>query len=232
MEIAILSTNNELFHLVRHARRSKRSYFNGIGNLLHTLTGVMDNDDSTKIYESIKNLDVVQQKLLESQKHQTFFIKSMYQRINESEELTTKGRNNTAVIMKQMIENLNLLAGKQTLAQSKFTIMDLSLIISTELNNILRRQNSIISILSSVRLGKTYPMILDPNLLNKLCMQTLLSLKLEYSVDSCQTITDLIRVTSFYYNNELLIQVTIPQVNEQSYNLYKLFITPIPVSST
>lgn len=81
-------------------------------------------------------------------------------------------------------------------------------------------------------MGKTHPLILDPELLNKLCMQMLLSLKLEYSVDSCQTIADLIKVTSFHYNNELLIQMTIPQVNEQSYNLYKLFITPIPISST
>lgn len=71
-------------------RRTKREFFNGVGNLAHSLFGVLDENFAQKYQEDIKNVQNKEQYLLHLIKNQTTIIEAQNNILIRSEKVINK----------------------------------------------------------------------------------------------------------------------------------------------
>lgn len=228
----LIKQREELKQLVSH--RTKRAWFNIIGSAFKTIIGTLDEDDAEYYSEAIKNVADNSKHSIQLLNEQTQIVQSTITIFNE----TISNINSNINII-----NRNFQKFKNYTTKLNETIWNIE--ISQNLENHIDLLNIILNdaekqyatLINSILFAKTntlHPDVLLPSqLIDELktsiqFLPTSLTYPVPLVLENVNDLYNLIKLTAFQQNNQLIFIIDIPLITTQPFNLYKL--TPLPMS--
>lgn len=227
IENEIINLNEEIIHLTNVHARKKRSYVDGVGNLLNTLFGTMDSKDAEKIYGKIAELDTDEQQLLDAEKQQVYIVKSIYNELNETIEQSIINRQEINTKIDDLAYEIKNFATIYNDVQRKVIILDMSMLITLEMTNIARKLDTITSILNSLLAGRLHPLILANEKIQKIYIKLAEKMGLKVETEIYQALARVIEVDHISRNGQIIIKIQIPNPTESVFQLYGIFLLPM-----
>lgn len=229
----ILRNYDAISHLI--SPRSKRSaWFAGIGSLMKTVFGTMDDDDSEKYENAIQTLQSDNKKLASLIKQSIFISNSAITNFNET--LNTISRNEAR--MNDVINSLAISINNVTLATNELLIKNKIIEISNVLySSLLTMSFKLEDIVNSILFANSntlHPSVVTPRQLYEDLNRNVRHLPKykEFPVSiELGNINFLLRVSelaAYYSYNKVVFILGIPLVHHMDYDLYRILPVPIP----
>lgn len=223
---------NELKNLLGH-KRVKRGWFNAIGTVFKTITGVLDNDDAEYYNDSIDKLNSNELDLTHLLKSQIQIVQTTIQNFNDS--ITNLHKNEK--IFNENIETLQKYA--ETLNRDSIYLhvaihldqhIQLQQLMTNELN---RELSALINAVLFAKQNIIHPIIITPSQLVKELSKTNQHLPFGTNYPCIlddlhiHQILDILTLQAYFMDNKLIYIISIPLVNSAKFELYHLI--PLPV---
>lgn len=225
-------------HLVGHRttkmdHRSKRGLFNGVSYAFSWLFGTPNSDDAEFYSESIKDLFEKNHEVQLLMKQQIHIISDAITNYNESAQ-------SLKINEEKLNENIakfnkfSKITTDQLHSVSHAQVINDHVSLLTQMSSELNEQyDVIISAILFAKQNTIHPMVISPRSLRNELLKVKLNTENQFpiSLNDYNNIHKYFSICelSVVYDNELLIYaIKIPLVNEQVFNLYKLFPLPVP----
>lgn len=215
--------------------RMKRGFFNGIGQLAHSLFGVLDEDFADQYRNDIEHVKNNEQHLLNLIKNQTTLVEAQNNLLQRNEESMNKQLqlmathiNNAEIHLKKLDDET-----KDASVMTYFTVMAFSAnIVLTKLRLI---QESILSSITNIHEGRVYSnLISQEQLLKQLRIISTqlphhLSLPVENIESNLVDVYKLLHVKARITNNYFIFEIKLPIKDDKLYRLYRVI--PLPLKT-
>lgn len=222
-----------LSHLTS-TRRQKRSWFDGIGSVLKTVFGTLDNDDAI-YYDSVINKIIKDDKeIYRIMKNQIQVTQSAIQNFNNTiRKLNENERtlDNNFVNMKKFIDDLSsnvTIVNVRSILNQHFSTMSM---MTTDL---IEEIDTIVNAILFAKQNVLHPAIITPKQIYSELMSNLNFLKqnkefpLPLNLEDIHLLIDISSLDVFYINYKLIFLLNIPLVTPQEFELYHVFPLPVP----
>ncbi|KAL0829413.1 hypothetical protein ABMA28_004186 [Loxostege sticticalis] len=208
-------------------KRLKRGLVNGIGYLANSLFGVLDERFADQYKNDIETIVHNENHLRNLIKNQTLIIESEYNIIKRNEEIMT----NQVTFIKQTLKNLSIEVGQVRLDNQKDNyIIASSLAASTILSNLRRMQQVLLNTITDISHGQVDIHLFSPEQLeqqiNFIAGQLHGDLALPTDITNMRQLYKLLKVFGRVCENYLIIEVRIPLVSNDVYELNKIITVP------
>ncbi|XP_072943134.1 uncharacterized protein [Epargyreus clarus] len=214
--------DKKISFITPHAR-AKRGLINGLGSIVKTITGNLDNDDAIKYETEISNLKNQIHKTQNLQKKSLVLAETavnefnnQIHKINENQNNLVKIIQNTSTISNALISHINFL--------------DMYVQIDFSLQLILDKLMVLEDAMSFSQLGVVHPSIIGPHnlVLEILKLEKLFSFKpvVEISVSNIHVIERAINVKAYSTQYSLTFILEIPSIDNNVYDFIHLFSIP------
>ncbi|XP_037929674.1 uncharacterized protein LOC119664210 [Teleopsis dalmanni] len=208
--------------------RNKRAAINIVGNIAHTLFGVLDSDYAESMSDTINQLNSRDDYAMQLIHNQTSIIDSTIN-IIKRDEVTMQSRMNH--LQKQVDEFLNRIGTTTEQIHVTQLLLSLSAELTLMVSNLQHIQSEIIDVLTDTHHGKISPLLLTPDQLtkeiNRIKGHLPSSRTLPFTEDNLTDFYKLMKVKSTIKNQHVLFLIQLPLLDKQQFELFKT--TPIPV---
>jgi len=213
--------------------RRKRGLINGLGMLIKTITGNLDEKDAQHFNEAIDILKNSQQQLEDITKQQIIISTKAIQKFNTTAQKLVQNQQVLQQRLIQLENNLKNDTQEQTNNLLLFTICNQMLF---SFNIILRTLESAEEAIVFSQIGKLHPSIIESESL----FQELKSIEpflrdnkfpAELTLKNIPTIESSVRIKSYFRNMQIVFILEIPLIENALYSLYHLYTFPINIQA-
>lgn len=234
--IQLNHTNIELQNLFHHfPQRKRREIFDGVGRLTHYLFGTMDDKDSKNIYERLKTLENSDSDNFHLIQEQVTVVKTNYNKLIKPIEHLENTTNELLEKTNEIIQQHEiLLKHDKTIEEHNAITFELTTIQTALIMSFLeiqQQQTLLLSMISSLRNHRLHPLLITTEEILKILSEISNEFRINKKYMSIQNIHQIIKIDYVLGNQEFIITVKIPIPEEDTYELYKLFLTPIKNTS-
>lgn len=218
--------NRRLLHETYYAeKRTKRSFFDGIGSLVKFLIGNLDAADGRDIYEKINELDVSEKETIKLISKQVTIIKSVYEKTNE----TLRAMKLHEEQIRDEIGRLRYsLQQKIPSIETRLDTIEYAALISMELSKIHNKQEELLDIITSLNMGKLHPSILNAEAVMDIYGKIMDNLEFKNrEYHNFQLLTQIMEVNSIQNKNDIYIKILIPVPDKDMFKLNKIYTLPV-----
>lgn len=224
---------NAISHLI--SSRSRRSaWFSGIGSVMKTVFGTMDEDDSITYHDAIQTLSLDNKKLAKLVKQNIFLSKSAIKNINS----TLKAIDDNEERLHDAMNKLSFSLNKSSVVINKLVFkVRTNEVINTLHSNLLTLSYKLEDIVNSILFANSntlHPSILTPKKLYEELNQNIKYIpkyrKFPVNIE-LSNINILLKISdleTYYSPNNIIFVLRIPLVYQIDYDLYKTI--PVPIS--
>lgn len=221
-------TENNLITISTN-KRTKRAWFNAIGNSFKTAFGTLDDDDSKYFQDAINKVEHDNANLLHLSKAQIQITKTAIETFNK----TTQAFNDNIKILDDNYEKLlSSVLENQDITSVKIEITKYFEILSLLINEVQNQLNILIDTVLLARSNSIHPSVITPNqIINELShtvshLPDSLTYPFPLENKEAHKFLKIINIKTFSTNNQIGYLITIPLVNIEKYYLYNLI--PLP----
>ncbi|KAB0790504.1 hypothetical protein PPYR_15100 [Photinus pyralis] len=222
-------TENDLITIINN-KRTKRAWFNAIGNVFKTVFGTLDEDDSKYFHEAINKIEHNNADLLHLSKEQIQITRSTIETFNK----TYQTFNNNLNILNDNYENLlSTVLDSQNTTAIKLEINEYFEILSLLINEVQNQLNIITNTVLFARSNSIHPLVISPNqLINELSstvskLPDSLIYPFPLNNEEAHKFLKITNIKTFFTHNRIGFLITIPLINTEKYYLYNLI--PLPI---
>lgn len=220
------NTNENIKRLMRH-NRHKRSLVDGLGNILHFVTGVMDQDDAENIYNRLEQLEESNNNIWKLEKEQVYLIKSTHLVVNETLNRLKETWNTTLQKINFFENTLKSQSQKMTSYELEIGVLEVASILNQELEEIERILNHFISILTSIQNEHLHPLIVGQDEMTLIFKEFARDLGFEAERYARFIFSKMLRVDSYEEHDQLVIKISLPKLNNAKFLWHKIFLLPM-----
>lgn len=218
---------NELQHfnslLVNPNKRYKRGLVNGVGNLASYLFGVLDDQFVEQYKQDIEKISLNENHLQNLIKNQTLIIESEFSVIRRNEAIMNQQFTSMNKQMKALLQEVNNVQSEST---QGLYLTSSALSAYAVLSNLRRVQQGLIDVITDIYHGRIDTHLFSPeeleaqiNIINRE-IQDDLNVPLDKS--SVRSLYKLLRVFARVYKDYLIMEIKIPLVTTEKYELDKI----------
>lgn len=218
-------TSNIIRHALEHHSRTGRALLNGIGNMLHAITGVMDNEDADAIYEKLKNMDNTQNRLVELSKDAVYVVGTLRKSVNESLKALHENQNQTRRTIDDIISNLKV---NQKLRDGIYRHLDIVELIDTvhmELSEIENNQHELLSIMTSIQSGHLHPSIIGKEVMTEMYQKLSSKLKIKAIPDKLD-LSRTFEIHGVLRKDSLIVRIGVPIPDQDVFGISRIYLLP------
>ncbi|KAI5631956.1 baculovirus F protein domain-containing protein [Phthorimaea operculella] len=227
-EAIILQLEHELTemqqynHVLRNPnKRHKRGLVNGVGNLASYLFGVLDDKFAEQYKQDIEQISQNENHLQNLIKNQTLIIESEYNVIRRNEEIMNKQFIHMNRQMKGLYQEVNNVKSDTLLYLTSSTLSAYVV-----LSNLRRMQQSLIDVITDIYHGHIDTHLFPPEeleaQLNIITREIQDDLTLPLEPSNIKGLYRLMRVFARVYEDYLIMEVRIPLITTEKYELDKV----------
>lgn len=220
-----VNTNKIIQHAVDHHSRTTRGLINGLGNMLHVITGVMDNEDAVRIENKINNLDTTQSELVELSKDAIYMVQTLRKDINDSLAMLHGEQNQTRRTINEIISNLENTQKMSDILQLHLDVTELVDAVYMELTAIENDQHEIMTVMMSIQSGRIHPSIIGEDIMIEIYHKLASKLKTSTIPDKLD-LSKTFEVTYISKNGSLVIKVGVPIPDPEVFQFNKIYLIP------
>ncbi|XP_072385482.1 uncharacterized protein [Diabrotica undecimpunctata] len=213
--------------------RPKRALFNAIGSVFRTLFGTLDSDDAENFNNAINKAESNENHLLDLLKQQIHVVKATIANFNNS--ITNLDRNK--VIFDKNFESITNYTDKMN---NKYFNLDLKqkieehfTLLTFFITELQQEYSTLINVILFARNNNLHPSVITPEQLIQELSKTVTHLPststypFPLTIDYAHKYFDIFLLKYIYFDNKILITVSIPLVSNTPYSLFKLISLPI-----
>lgn len=205
--------------------KTKRSFFDGIGSVAKTLFGTMDSEDSKLIDQRLQGLEDKEKDTMNLLKHQVTVVKSLFDSMNETFLGGMGFESKLNAFNDKLSKNDNSLGEFKV----EMGLLEMSSVVNLDLLRITKMQESFMSALTFLKLGKLHPKVLGREQLIETYRQAGESLGIKNIEINFNVIMQIIRVETVFDKREVLVKIILPILQHRDYDLYEIVLIPQPV---
>lgn len=213
---------NKIVFITPHVR-TKRGLINGLGSIVKTITGNLDNDDAIKYETEISNLKNQIVKTQSLQKKSLIIAETTVNEFNKQIKKINDNQNNLVTLIKNISTINNAII-------SHINFLDIYVQIDFSLQLILDKLMALEDAMTFSQLGIVHPSIIGPHnlVLEILKLEKIFSFKTvtEISVSNIHVIEKAINVKAYSTQYSLTFILEIPSIDNNVYDLIHLFSIP------
>lgn len=224
-------------YITNNEERRKREIFDGVGRISKYLFGTLDDQDATKIDEQIKNLQDSRVSQLRLIKSQTSVLESVFGALNDTIS--------TSSLKFEFIQNkLNHLANNYSDFNANLQVIkwnsamdEIHAIEIVLANQLITKQEKIITILDATSRGKLHPFLINPSKMRKELELISSTLENEGIVPMIKLFNEiefwysLIEINAWVDKSKIIFKIKIPIFCNKHYMLNKLLAFPFPIKT-
>ena len=220
------NANNKITELIPTNRR-KRGLINGIGSIIKTITGNLDNTDAEYYDQTIDKLKRNQNQIITTVNQQISLSDEIIQNFNETVSIIKNNQELLTEKVDEISHNLNkFILNFNHLIYVKNTLDQLSLM----LNLITQLLQDIENALAFAKIGVAHPAIIK----TKDLFQILTSLKVSpeqllfpINFENVNKFYNVLEIKAYVKNKTIVFIISLPIVSSQAFDYYKLYSVPI-----
>lgn len=221
---------------INSLKRHKRGLIDGLGSIVKSLTGNLDQQDALRYDTEINTLKTNQHNIKSATDKQ---LTLLYDTINNFQELTQNLSHNQQILkdrVNNVIETINCLKIEMATAREYFRIQMVLTQIAMMYQNIYDILEQIQVAISFTKLNNFHSSIVRPSeLLNELILvnKELSSEKLPFEPipENILNFEAVLDVKSYSKNREIVFIIEVPLVEKENYNFVQLFPLPTPTDN-
>lgn len=230
--LEIINYHNALFP--PSSLRSRRALMDIGGTVLHYAFGVLDQQSADQYDDKIMKMQTDQNYLRELIKNQTLIIETSHHIIRHTNETLNHQFATFQRHLNQIDINANWDKLRSTLNNDLNAINAYATLVLSRFKD---TQESLFNTLTNTNLGVVHPLILPPHILQEQLkniqnhVPTHLTLpRTENGID-IKTIFSLTQIKSRLSNNKLILEIGLPLVSTENYQLFKMIPVPFKVGN-
>ncbi|PNF34241.1 hypothetical protein B7P43_G17488 [Cryptotermes secundus] len=226
----------------RNAPRKKRGLFNFVGQISHTLFGILDSENEEAYNSRINQLEGEQSDLIKLAREQMVVVKSTLKSVNKTlndvsknEMILEKGLRD---IRKFINEENGELKEKYTYTSMLVTLNDHAIQIQRALEEVKNEYDVILQSCLNARSGIIQPQVLSPGYLIQILKSSRdsfprdLQVPVQLSEAYTYLLINVITIETYVVRGKLVYVVRVPLVTHHVYDIYKVIPFPIKVNET
>lgn len=225
-ELSEIEHSNRLL-LSPNSKRQKRGLINGIGSAANYLFGVLDDNFALQYAKDIEKINLNENHLKQLIKNQTVIIEAELNIVQRNEQVMNRQFSLMNTHFKEISTNLNELRNN---VNSGLYITSAALTASIILENLKHMQSSLIDTVTDITHGRIDTHLLPIEQLqqqiNFISGQLHGDLKVPVETDNIRDVYKLLKVFTKVYKKYLIIEIKIPLVTSDMYELDKIITIP------
>lgn len=211
--------------------RTKRGALDIVGNVAHSLFGVLDAEYANQMSQTILKIKDNESYLLKLLKNQTSVIDSTINIVKQNLISTNTQFEHVESELKLYADNMNLLNGTLTQIQLSQLFNSAVLELALAANNVQKIQSSILDTLIDTHHGKISPLLLSPQQLKNEISQVKghLPPSLNFPVAKEEELLkffELMKVKGGLTREHAIFKITLPLIESEEFKL--IYLTPVP----
>lgn len=217
-------------------KRQRRGLINGLGNIIKSLTGNLDQEDARRYDSEIDTLKQNQNNIKLSMDKQ---LSLLHKTINNFEEVAKNISHNQLILKKHIdiiAETINSIRSDMSTLREYYRIQMVLTQISMMYQNIYDILEQIEVAISFAKVNNFHNSIVKPSeLLEELLLinNKLSTEKLPFQAipENILIFENILDIKSYSKNNEIIFIIEVPLVEKENYNLFNLFPLPTPTGN-
>ena len=228
--------DNNLKDLVGHHKRTKRGWFNIVGNAVKVITGNLDDNDAKFYNEAINKVEANERETTSLLKSQIQVVQSTITNFNESINKLHTAEETFNYNINQIRNYTGNIENERKIAKIEGILSKHLSLLTLIINEVDSELDNLIDAVLFAKSSALHPKILSPKQFIKELQTTSHALSpglsypfpLEYEI--AHELLNLIDLHVYFLDNKLIFIIENPLVTETLYNLYKLL--PLPVQKS
>jgi len=223
--------NNQLNQIIPNKNRQKRALINGLGSIIKSITGNMDQDDAERIDNNISILKENQNDLKISLSKQMTLLSTTIDNFKETIKNISHNQQVLKLRINQIVKVINTVKIEETNLFEFFRIHMIFSQITTFYQNINDILRTIKTAVTFAKLNVFHNAIINPHEFLSHLQEfnknlNFEKLPFEPTVENLIKIERTLEIKSYIKNNEIIFAIEIPLVQKEIYTLFQLF--PLP----